>query len=98
MFSEQADPRRHIRRSRGSHGDRARRAQACKEGGGALVDGVLEQRALEQRVPEEGLLEQHALEQGVLEQHALEQHALNQGAPEQGELEGAPEGLRKRRR
>lgn len=47
MFSEQARPRRHTRRSCGSRGDQARRVQACKEGEGALEEGAPGLGALE---------------------------------------------------
>lgn len=112
MFSEQAGPQRHIRRSCGSHGDQARRVRACKEGGDALdpgvLEGSLEQRALEPGALEESLMEEGALEQGALEPGALEQRApehrgleedaLEQHALDQGAPEGAPEGLRKQQR
>lgn len=53
MFSEQVHPRQHTRKSCGSHGDQARRVQACREGGGALELGVLEPGMLEPGAPED---------------------------------------------
>lgn len=98
MFSEQAGSRRHTRRSCGSHGDRARRVQACKEGGGALEEGWPEQGAQEQGAQEQGALEQGAQEGGWLEEGAQKEGWLEQRAQEQRAPEGAPEGLRKQQR
>ena len=85
MSSERAYPRQHTRRSYGSRGDQARRAQACREGGSEAEQGALDRGEVEQ-----GALDRGEVHQGEVCQGEVYQGAAEQSAVEQGVLEQAP--------